>query len=584
MTKKLKLSKNTSIQKFGGGGAHWHELSPNPEMTQLDGGHKHLFVIGGIPVWTMYDGDHSHPVSLIASRTGLENQKHKHTLKLDGIARTTSEGNSHIHELTDNDNSTNMSGIHRHLFVMEDGEEIQSILPGDLLQSEIRKRVALEIQSVHVSNLLFTDEQAAIQFIEDRGFIGRDLQKLEDGFKFRQLSRDRFKDETLKELELTNGVKAIVGVLDPDKMVEANQTLDSLKDVNPAEEIMREEQVAALTRLKDSYAMMIVDMKEKATRFIPILNQFVDLSDEFLKNEPFQVFLTEFIDSFDVLQSEMTRIDMDEHQEKYKTKSKKIYNFEDNIRDIEPILKNLSETFYDSEAFDNFGRLLKKNHLLFKQMILNLPLIRAEGIGTSIEKSYNNYIDFEIMSAEELEHLSLKDISALRVKEMDLSKLRDSESLNATLTELLKKLTTDEETVTIEFGSNFLDESIVIDKQSGQSVDLCYNLDRGIPLPTNSVHHILAKEFLQHVSDRVMIMGEISRVMKDGATINIETPSTDGRQAFSPCFKSLWNVEVFKYFTEGDDAAFEIVENSTKLEEDGSSATVIVKMIRKPRS
>ena len=48
-------------------------------------------------------------------------------------------------------------------------------------------------------NILFDE---AIQFIEERGFVGRDCETMKDGYRFRQLSRDRFVQETLKELEL----------------------------------------------------------------------------------------------------------------------------------------------------------------------------------------------------------------------------------------------------------------------------------------------------------------------------------------------------------------------------------------------
>ncbi len=586
--KKLRLVKKkrtaTVRKTIGNGGAHWHSVSQNPDVTEMDGAHRHLFIIGGLPFFTMVDGVHTHPVNAAASRTGSEDQKHKHMIKISGIIHTTSEAGPHLHELGeifDGHVETTLSGLHRHMLSI-DGIEYHSLLPGDLLQSDIRKRVAIEIQSVHVSSLLFPDVQEAVQFIEDRGFVGRDVQKLEDGFRFRQLSRDRFQESTLKELELSNGVVAIVGVLDPEMMDTENQTLDSLKDINPAEEIMREEQVAALSRLKDAYAGMIVDMKSKAEKFVPILNQFIDLSDEFVKNEPFQVFLTEFIDSFNVLQSEISRIDGPDGLEMSAQKRVNL-NFEDHIRDLETEIEKLSDLFYDSEGYANFGRLLKKNHFLFKQMILNIPLIRLEGHGTPISKVYNDFIDFEIIKTEELEHLSKKELMSLTIKEMDLSKLKDSESLNHTLSVFLNKLSDDSKKVVVEYGLRTVKGAIAIDKRRSDLADLCYNLDKGIPLPANSVDSIFTKSTIQFLSDRQQIMEETARILKDGGEFNIEAPSTDGRNAFLPCNKSLWNEEVFKYFTDGDNALFEMVESSTELKEDKSSAMVKIKMIRCPR-
>ncbi len=589
--KKLKLLKkkksNTAVveKTIGGGGAHSHAIShQNPENTEMDGGHTHLFIIGGLPVETMWDGVHVHPVNAIASRTGPEDRSHNHIVKIAGTKHQTSEGGTHIHELayvSDHFSETNHSGIHRHVITIDE-VEYQSLLPGDLLQSDIRKRVAIEIQSVHVSNLLFPDAQEAIQFIEDRGFVGRDVQKLDDGFRFRQLSRDRFQQSTLKELELSNGVIAIVGVLDPEMMSAENNTLDSLKDINPTEEIMREEQVAALSRLKDAYSGMVVDMKAKAEKFIPILNQFVDLSDEFVKNEPFQVFLTEFIDSFNVLQSEIERIDTPEGQ---MTSQKRVnINFEDHIRDLESDIEKMTDLFYESEGYDNFGRLLKKNHMLFKQMILNIPLIRAEGSGTPISKVYNDFIDFEILKTEELDHLSKKDIANLKIKEIDIDKLKGSPSLDKTLKAFLKKLVGTSDNVVVEFGPRTIDGAIGIDKQRSELADICYDLDNGIPLPADSVDKVFSKCSIQLLSDREQIIKEASRVLKNAGEFIIEAPSTDGRNAFIPCNKSLWNEEVFKYFTEGENPQFEMVESSTELADDKSSAIVKVKLTRRDRS
>lgn len=583
--KKFKLKKKAPIQKrIGGGGIHWHQLSANPEQTEVDGAHDHLFIVGGLPFMTEWNGVHSHPISAVANRTGPEDQQHKHKIKFRSIVYMSSPAGAHLHELQEHD--TTLSGLHRHNLVIQEGDEsteYTSLLPGDLLQTEVRKRVNLEIQSVHVSNLLFPRVEDATSFVMDRGFQSRDVDKLDDGYRFRQLSRDRFKEETLKELELSNGVKAIVGILDPEKMGDANATFDSLKDINPAEDMMKDEQVAALANLKDLYTTMIGDMKNKAERFIPILNQFIDLSDEFVKNEPFQAFLTEFLDSFSVLQSEIQRINTGEFDTNYEPTEK---NFEDSLRDIEPILKKLSDIFVDSEGFSNFGRLLKYNQVMFKQMILNLPLIRAEGTGNAIEKAFNNFIDIEKIDDEELEHLSLKELAILKIKSIEIEKLQESKSINSILTTILKKLRPDGE-VNVNLGSyvdifkdDKSDNYIGIDKQCHENIDLCYNLDEGIPLPTESVDKIRAVNILEFLKNenREQIMDEVARVLKSGGIFTAEAPATEGRHAFKPCFKSFWNEEVFKYFTESDVAKFEVVESSTDIDEDRKSAVVKVTM------
>jgi SAM-dependent methyltransferase len=581
--KKFKLKKKTPIRKrVGGGGIHWHQLSSNPEQTEVDGAHDHLFIIGGLPYTTEWDGVHSHPVSAQANRTGPEDQQHKHKIKIRGIVQVVSSAGPHIHELQDQDTTT--SGLHRHQLVVsegEDSEEYTSLLPGDLLQAEVRKRVSLEIQSVHVSNLLFPRVEEATAFIMDRGFRSREVEKLDDGYRFRQLSRDRFKEESLKELELSNGVKAVVGVLDPEKMGDARATFDSLKDIDPSEDIMQDEQIAALARLKDTYAAMIADMKARAERFIPILNQFVDMSDEFVKNEPFQAFLTEFLESFSILQSEISRINTaDFDKVATATDSETQKNFEDSIRGMEPILKSLSDLFVDSENFGNFGRMLKYNQVMFKQMILNLPLIRDEGTGKAIEKAFNNFIDIEKIDDEELEYLTLKDFSSLKIKKVEIEKLQKSESVNSILASVLKKLRPEGE-VNVNLGSGEKPADYIgIDKQCHENVDLCYNLDEGIPLPAESIDKIRAVNILQFLKNenRVQIMEEVARVLKKGGVFEAEAPATEGREAFMPCYKSFWNEVVFKYFADGEEAKFEVVESSTEIDDDSKSAAVKVTM------
>lgn len=553
-------------------GMHYHEISANPEATEIGGSHSHLFIIDGLPLISSYNGEHSHPISLKANRTGAEDQSHKHTIKVNGDLLVIGDGSAHIHEL-DGQYGTNYSGSHRHILKLEDGTETRSLLPGDLLQTQIRKRVNLEIQSIHVSTLFITNSDEAVKFMDDRGFNSRDVEKLEDGFRFRQLSRDRFKEESLKELELSNGVIAMVGILDPDKMGDANATFDSLKDIDPTEQMLKEEQVAALANLRDAYSNMIGDMKEKAERFIPILNQFIDLSDEFVKNEPFQSFLSEFLDSFNVLNAEIERVDTPS----FESTEKVAKNFEDHIREIAPVLKDLSDVFCDSEGFDNFGRLLMHNQAMFKQMILNLPIIRSEGNGTAISKSYNDYLDLENMQSDELEHLSIDELSSLKIKELDLIKLRESDSLNDTLNGFLKKFVSNGE-VNINLGSGKPEGYIGIDKNHKEDVDICYNVEKGIPLPSDSVNKIRAVDFLQSLDNdnREMFMSEVSRVLKNDGILETETPSTDGRNAFMPTCKSFWNEAVFKYFT--DNSNFELLDSSTIIDEESKSATVKVNL------
>ena len=572
---KTKIPVKKYINDSGGVHSHWFgkefdESCVDIAVSNEDGAHNHLFIIGGLPFETCYDGEHTHEYNPVTNRTGPELTPHTHRLKYGGVEYTVEPAGPHMHELQRN--STTYSGLHRHAVTIGE-EKYFSILPGDLMQADVRKRVQLEVQCVHISNLLFPDEQEATQFVEDRGFVSRDCQKLENGYRYRQLSRDRFKQETLKELELSDGVKAVVGIIDPDKMGDTNLTFDSIKDINPEEQMLKDDQAMQLARLKDVYNEMVNDLKEKTLKFIPILNQFVELSDEFLKNESFQVFLTEFIDGFNVLQGEMEKVETPN----FTVSEKSVGNFEDSVRSIQPILKSLTDVFLECEGFENFGRLLKYNELMFKQMILNIPMIRSEGIGTPIEKTFNTSIDLLTIGADELEHLVRKDIASLDIKPIEIEKLENSDELQHNLSKLLEKFKSDDEEIKIDLGCGDSKEAdfIGIDKHRQNGVDLCYNLDNGIPLPSASVDKVRAANIFEYLGDREMIIEQAARVLKTGGILEINAPATNGENAFLPCYKSLWNHTVIKYLA-GD--KLEVLDSSTEINQDTNFATVKVKL------
>lgn len=83
------------------------------------------------------------------------------------------------------------------------------------------------------------------------------------------------------------------------------------------------------------------------------------------------------------------------------------------------------------------------------------------------------------------------------------------------------------------------------------------DLNKGIPLPDNSVGVINASHILEHLHDKHKIMCEIHRVLADGGWAFIQIPSTDGRGAFQdPTHVSYWNENCFWYYTRKDKAMF----------------------------
>jgi glycosyltransferase involved in cell wall biosynthesis len=93
-----------------------------------------------------------------------------------------------------------------------------------------------------------------------------------------------------------------------------------------------------------------------------------------------------------------------------------------------------------------------------------------------------------------------------------------------------------------------------IDRDGG---DIVADMNKGIPLPDNSAGVIRAHDFLEHIADKQMIMGEIWRVLADGGWLMSMTPSTDGRGAFQdPTHVSYWNDNAFWYWTRQTQAKY----------------------------
>jgi len=92
--------------------------------------------------------------------------------------------------------------------------------------------------------------------------------------------------------------------------------------------------------------------------------------------------------------------------------------------------------------------------------------------------------------------------------------------------------------------------------------DIIHDLNKGIPLPDNTVGVINASHILEHLQDKTKIMEEIHRVLVPGGWAFIQVPSTDGRGAFQdPTHVSYWNENSFLYYTDAYLANF--IENKT---------------------
>lgn len=131
------------------------------------------------------------------------------------------------------------------------------------------------------------------------------------------------------------------------------------------------------------------------------------------------------------------------------------------------------------------------------------------------------------------------------------------------------------------------------------SVDMCApadiitDLSDFWPWEDSSVDEILAFDIIEHLPDKIFTMNEAWRVLKNGALLKIEVPTTGGPGAFQdPTHVSFWNERSFLYYEKGNPyrerfavnygihAAFRIKEKKTKLTCDGPKLTIILEAIK----
>lgn len=134
-------------------------------------------------------------------------------------------------------------------------------------------------------------------------------------------------------------------------------------------------------------------------------------------------------------------------------------------------------------------------------------------------------------------------------------------------------------------GTGKPDGYIGVDKVMYKGVDIAFDLNQGIPLPSDFADEVRANHVLEHLKHdgQVEIMTEIWRVLKDGGTLKIEIPSTDGRNAFLPVHTSFWNEMSFQFFIKGCEmnslfnieAQFTCVKLETTVDEDNQAAYVV---------
>jgi SAM-dependent methyltransferase len=73
------------------------------------------------------------------------------------------------------------------------------------------------------------------------------------------------------------------------------------------------------------------------------------------------------------------------------------------------------------------------------------------------------------------------------------------------------------------------------------------------PWDDNSIEHIVARDIIEHLPDKIHTMNEMWRVLRPRGTVEIQVPTTDGTGAFQdPTHVSFWNRRSFLYYEAGN--------------------------------
>jgi len=100
---------------------------------------------------------------------------------------------------------------------------------------------------------------------------------------------------------------------------------------------------------------------------------------------------------------------------------------------------------------------------------------------------------------------------------------------------------------------------IGVDIVACPGVEIVCNLNEWFPFEDSSVDHLRAHDAIEHLFDKIKTMNEIYRVCKNGATVDIKVPSTDGRGAFQdPTHVSFWNRNSFDYYSSDNQTLFQL--------------------------
>ena len=98
-------------------------------------------------------------------------------------------------------------------------------------------------------------------------------------------------------------------------------------------------------------------------------------------------------------------------------------------------------------------------------------------------------------------------------------------------------------------GPNKLSGSIGLDRRTGPGVDLVCDLERDLPLKTNSVDVVRMSHVIEHLQNLLPFMEEVYRVCRPGAEVRVVVPYYTSRGAFrDPTHVRFITEDTFQYF------------------------------------
>ena len=95
-------------------------------------------------------------------------------------------------------------------------------------------------------------------------------------------------------------------------------------------------------------------------------------------------------------------------------------------------------------------------------------------------------------------------------------------------------------------------DCIGIDKSDLESVDIVFDLEKGIPLDSNSVDGVFTSHFIEHISEPMYMIEEIHRVLKPEGFVSIVVPHWSWFGSHTFMHKRFFHSRDFDMFDKSD--------------------------------